>query len=172
VRGPARAHDLGLVCVRGTARPAPGGSKHRGQPPPWPRGAWSWPNRGLGAVHCPGPARSSARLPRVRGAARRGPRRGAFVAPARRRVPLASQFARGALAAAYAACSRRPARRVVSPSAACPHAAARQRAQQRPAASLRHPAQRARLVHSQLACIGLCGARPTRSPGNPMRSGL
>jgi hypothetical protein len=33
-------------------------------------GAWPWPSRGLGVVHCPGPARSSTRLPCVRGAAR------------------------------------------------------------------------------------------------------
>jgi hypothetical protein len=41
----------------------------------------------------------------------------------------------------------------------------------RPAASLRHPAQHARLVHPRLAYVGLCGARPTRSRGNPMRRG-
>jgi hypothetical protein len=40
----------------------------------------------------------------------RDPQRGAFAAPARRRVPLASQFARSTLTAAYAVCSQRLAR--------------------------------------------------------------
>jgi hypothetical protein len=128
------------------------------------RGPLPWPTRPSGRCGWPGAALPF--IPRAPGVARSllasvaRPRRGTLATPARRGAPLASQLARGALAVACAACSPWPAWRMASPSAAC--------SLLRPAASLRRPAQRARLARPRLACNGLRGAWPTRSRGRAL----
>jgi hypothetical protein len=183
LRGPARGmmRRRGLPA-RGSARPC---ARRRSSPAParpWRpelgRGVWRDP--GVPRSPLPlavGPSTSASRAARSSGA-RPWPRRGFDVA--RGPTRLGSLLARLACVAcprqrpAWSARVARPrCRGVARPNrparvhgaqrATCPA----QTPSARPAASLQHPARHARLVHPRLACVGLCGARPTRSRGNP-----
>eukprot|EP00267_Zea_mays_P048508 XP_020401079.1 uncharacterized protein LOC109942924 [Zea mays] len=113
---------LGQRPASAWRRGVPGAAPHAARPAPvatWrARGGPARPLRRLCARAAPPdaacPRSSPAACSLLASATRRGPLRGAFTAPARRRVPLASQFARSTLTAACAACSWRPAQRMAA----------------------------------------------------------